>query len=187
MFVFVGLGNPGKKYEDTRHNAGYMFVDAISEFLGFDRYYDVDEWGRKEGRRYMVREGTADGDIKVLFCKPLVFMNESGIALREIVQDYNVRVEPELVLAHDDLDIELGKFKLQAGVSPKDHKGVQSVELLLAKKDFMRIRLGVDNRGGDRSVPGDEYVLQRMEKDERETLNEGIAKAVKHVRTSLEL
>ena len=61
MIVFVGLGNPGKKYEKTRHNAGYMFVDAMSEFLGYDAYYDVDEWNHKPRRQYEIREAKADG------------------------------------------------------------------------------------------------------------------------------
>ena len=183
MYIIVGLGNPGKKYEKTRHNAGYHFVEKLSEFLGWDQYYDVGQWGSEEGSPYLVRRARAGGEVKVVFVKPITFMNQSGTAVRQVLARENVLPSQSLILAHDDLDIALGEFKVQRGVSPKDHRGVRSVEQSIVKTDFYRVRIGVDNRGGDRSVPPDEYVLKPLTEEEYLTLDETVDDAVKHLRS----
>lgn len=183
MHVIVGLGNPGKKYEHTRHNAGFLFVDKMSEYLGWDTYYAVDGWSSVKERPYLERHARAGGELKVLFVKPMTFMNLSGIAVRQVLQFENILASNTLILAHDDLDIELGKFKIQLGMSPKNHRGVRSVEQSLSKTDFLRVRIGIDNRGGDRSVEPESFVLLKMSDDEYAVLDNTIDEAVKHLRS----
>ena len=186
MHVIIGLGNPGEKYEKTRHNAGFIFTDRMSEFLGWDSYYDVSDW-EEVGNSYVERYARASGTEKERFVKPLTFMNTSGLAVRDILKRQKVKISSEFVLAHDDLDIPLGKYKIQTGVSPKDHNGVRSVEQTLSRRDFARVRIGVDSRSGDRSIPGDEYVLQKMNNEELELMDEAIMDSVKQLRQSLAL
>jgi peptidyl-tRNA hydrolase, PTH1 family len=187
MKVVVGLGNPGTKYEKTRHNAGYIFVEKMADYIGWDSYYDVDEWKHDKGKRYEVCRAMVEGQPRILFFKPVVFMNTSGLAVKDIVDEYDVKVESDLLLAHDDLDIPLGKYKIQSGASPKEHKGVKHVEHMIAKIDFLRIRIGVDSREGDRSVPGEQYVLEKFSEEELVVLDEAIAKCIKNLRSILEL
>ncbi|MEA3357356.1 MAG: aminoacyl-tRNA hydrolase [Patescibacteria group bacterium] len=183
MTVLFGLGNPGKKYEKTRHNAGFMFMDKIREYLGWDQFYNVGDWEVEENLRAQICKARGGRDREILLAKPMLFMNTSGQAAKRIVTRLEIKVSKGLVIAHDDLDIELGKFKIQKGVSPKDHKGVKGVEMALETRDFLRVRLGVDNRGGDRQQPGDEYVLAPMTNDEILLLDEGMADAVKQLRS----
>lgn len=142
MKLIVGLGNPGEKYTNTRHNVGKMFVEVAKILVG-------------------------DG---VLVKQSDTFMNDSGKAVRKLVDFYKVNLG-DLYVAHDDLDIPLGEYKIQKGTGPKVHNGVNDVEKVLGDKDFWRIRIGVDGRNGDRSLSGEDYVLGSFEKNEREILD----------------
>lgn len=133
MKLLIGLGNPGNKFKNNRHNVGYMFVDYAK--TGF-------------------KTGT--------------FMNESGKFARG---------KKDFVIVHDDLDLPLGKYKIQFGVGPKVHYGIQSVENELRTKDFWRVRIGVDNRDPDNRIPGDVYVLQDFTAEEKQIL-EGVFDAI---------
>ena len=185
MYIIIGLGNPGSKYKKTRHNAGFMFIERFADFVGHDRASDVTDWEREKKGTYESCEVTAGGEVKAMFVKPILFMNKSGIVVRDLAHEHKISPSKNLVIAHDDLDIELGKFKIQRGISPKLHRGVKSVEMHLENVDFLRMRLGVDSRAGDRSVPGDEYVLEQMQKDELEKLDEAIVGSAKQLRTMI--
>lgn len=187
MHIIVGLGNPGKKYEKTRHNAGFMFVEKMSEYLGWDTYYDVGNWSSGEDDPFLEREARAEGAIMIVFVKPMTFMNQSGTAVRQVLERRQVRSTQGLILVHDDLDIELGKYKVQIAVAPKDHRGVRSVEQAISKTDFLRVRIGVDSRNGDRTVAPDEYVLQVLTEEEYAHLQETMEDAVKHLRSVAQL
>lgn len=163
MRLIVGLGNPGKEYENTRHNAGFVFVDRLSGGARFN--LDV----KSESLTYKERE--------FLFVKPQTFMNDSGRSVRRILDFYKLGVDM-LVIIHDDLDLKLGEYKIQKGVGPKVHNGVNSVEENLSTKDFWRVRIGVDNRektmyGGS----GSDYVLAKFSKEELEVLEEVVEEA----------
>lgn len=163
MKIIIGLGNPGTEYLNTRHNAGLILVDKIAEGL-------TSEYGwRKNYAAFIFK--TPD---LVLIKSKEVFMNESGKLLQGIDLQQGV-----FYLAHDDLDLRLGEFKIQKGVGPKVHYGVQAIENQLGTKDFWRIRIGVDNRdpnnlpaGRQVRVPGEEYVLQKFDPTELSTVNE---------------
>lgn len=165
----TGLGNPGKQYEKTRHNTGFMFIDYLLD--GFDKY-DIRKKSLKHGEVIEVKD-------RFVFTKPQKFMNRSGEAAREMVKWYDVDVKKNLLLVHDDLDIPFGKYKLQFAKSPRDHKGVVSVERHLGTTHFHRLRIGSDNRG-DKNIDGNKYVLKRYTEEELLTLREVFDDAIKN-------
>jgi len=185
--MIVGLGNPGSKYERTRHNAGFLFVDKMREYLGWDKGYDVGDWKEEKKLKSLVCEArTVDGS-KVLLAKPQTFVNLSGEAVQKMASMFKIDIEKDLVLVHDDLDLKLGAYKIQLGVSPELHNGINSVEQYLGKTDFLRVRIGVDSRQNVSEVPGDEYVLQQMEKETIELLESTIVDAVKDLRSVISI
>ena len=147
--VFVGLGNPGAKYQRTRHNAGRDWVDF------WCHHY------RCQGRENKKLLTVIFQHQNFLFACPLVFMNESGRAVEKLLSYYKIP-PAKLCLVHDELDLPLGQWKLSFGRSSPLHKGVLSVEAALGSRDFWRLRLGIDNRTPYQRLPGEEYVLQKF-------------------------
>lgn len=172
MKVVVGLGNPGERYKKDRHNVGFMVVDELVRVVGGDDWKRVEKF-----KAEAVREG------EVFLIKPQTFMNNSGESVSSIVNFYKVEMD-DLWVVHDDLDVELGEYKIQKGVGPKVHNGVNDIEEKLGKRDFWRVRIGVDNRDG-KKVPGDEYVLGKFTKEERSLLFGVIEKVVEEIRDRL--
>ena len=154
MKIILGLGNPGVEYVNTRHNAGVMLVGKIVQSSKFRVHSN---YGWRKNYDAMVYK-TPD---LVLVKSKDVFMNESGRLLQGLP-------EGELYVAHDDLDIRLGEYKIQKGKGPKEHNGVESVEQVLGTRDFWRIRIGIDNR--TTPVDGETYVLQKFTPEEKITL-----------------
>ncbi len=173
MYLIVGLGNPGEDYEKTRHNAGFLFVNKLAGKENFS----VDQ--KKEAE--MLKKG------EMILAKPFTFMNDSGRSVRKIVDFYKLPVE-KVVIVHDDLDIAFGEYKIQKEVGPKVHNGVKSVEQYLGRKDFLRVRIGIDNRQPDVSYgTGADYVLSKMSKDELKEIDETIEEIVKDLAETLGL
>ena len=158
MRLIIGLGNPGEKYKNTRHNAGFLVADKL--------------------QKIKLPAGT-------IVRKSGVFMNESGSSVRALYTKYGIQ-NTDLYIAHDDLDIPLGSFKIQFGTGPKVHNGVNSIEKELGTQDFWRIRVGVDNRKPDDRTQGEEYVLQDFTEEERNTANGVIEKICKEINHSLQ-
>lgn len=174
MKYIVGLGNPGEKYDRTRHNAGFMFIDRLVETLSSD--YLVKELDLKliRAKIFSVEKG---GEKILTLIKPQSFMNLSGFPVKRIMKKLG---EGELILAHDDLDIELGKYKIQMAKSPRGHNGVNHTERVLGTTDFQRIRLGIESRE-TRDIPGEDYVLIKMSEDEMVSLYMAIDEAIKEL------
>ncbi len=175
MFILTGLGNPGKEYENTPHNAGYMFVNQLREYILNNTNLQVSEW--VDERKMFLSEICKikkDGELIGVLQKPLTYMNESGSAVKLLLKKFKTK---EYILAHDDLDIPLGSNKIRKGKSPKGHKGVLSVEKVFPNKEFLRVRIGIENRK-NRVISGDEYVLIPYSKKElailEGSINEGI-------------
>ena len=157
MFIIVGLGNPGSKYENTRHNLGFRVLDLLA---------GSDPWETKYNSQFLKLDD-------VILAKPQTFMNKSGIAVSEILKYYP---DAELIVVHDELDFPLGSIKIMKNISSAGHNGVQSIIESLGTKDFIRIRLGIDNSKTRGVLPGDEYVLQKFTPDEENILNETLIK-----------
>jgi PTH1 family peptidyl-tRNA hydrolase len=162
MKLIVGLGNPGKKYENNRHNIGYHFVDYLIR--------ELTDYGLMNYLKNTQFVNTLINNEKIILTKTNTFMNQSGIAVKSCVTRYTLHVTRDLFVVHDDLDIPLGKFKIQKGVGPKLHNGIESIEKELETKNFWRVRIGVDNRQPGKWIDGESYVLQDFEKEEKEIL-----------------
>jgi PTH1 family peptidyl-tRNA hydrolase len=161
MFLIVGLGNPGEKYQNNRHNVGFMFADYLSRQLHLSLKDD----------KYIQAEAAKSrlNDKDVVVAKPQTFMNRSGEAVNKIMKNLKIDVS-SMIVVHDDLDIPLGKFKIQKGTGPELHKGIESIEKIVKSSDFWRIRIGVDNRPPQNRIPGEAYVLQNFTSQEKETV-----------------
>jgi len=177
-FLLLGLGNPGDQYAETRHNAGWLALDWL-----IDKWSDPSIpalWKNEKKIHSEVARFQFDGH-DIFAIKPQTFMNTSGEAARAAVEwylDQNLeeananRELPQVIVLHDDLDIETGRYKLQLGSGPKVHNGVNSVRQQLGTGRFWYARLGVDSRAGDRRMPGEAYVLQKFTPEEKQQLRQ---------------
>ena len=174
--MVVGLGNPGEKYRKTRHNVG---------FLVMERLVGEDEWKVSKGSGALVN-WIKIGKNKVEVMKPQKFMNKSGLAVVRAKKKHPELQNEDIYIIHDDLDIELGEYKLSLGKGPKDHNGLKSIYEQLGTKDFWHVRMGIDNR---MKIPfkgsGEEYVLSQWLPEEREMINNVVGVIVKELKNVL--
>ncbi|MCC6711185.1 MAG: aminoacyl-tRNA hydrolase [Candidatus Pacebacteria bacterium] len=154
MKLIVGLGNIGDNYAKTRHNVGFMVVDAFAHKLGLS-FNKVPKLFAE----------MAKNQEYILF-KPQTFMNDSGKAVRAVCDYFQLDPATDLTVIHDDLDIVFGESKFQQGTGPKIHNGLGSIYQHLGTKDFLHVRVGIDGRAGDRSMPGSSYVLAVFNQEE---------------------
>jgi PTH1 family peptidyl-tRNA hydrolase len=157
MMLIVGLGNPGNKYEKTRHNFGFMVLDLLGNGM---------EWENKYDSQFIKLDD-------VILAKPQTFMNNTGEAVKDILKFYP---NAQLVVIHDELDLPLGSIKIQKDVSAAGHNGVQSIIDQIGTKDFIRIRLGVSNPESRGQLPGDVYVLEKFTAEEEPLVKELLEK-----------
>ena len=155
MKIIAGLGNPGSEYANTKHNVGFMFVDALADKLG------IDGWKTKYDA--LVAEGRM-GTEKILLMKPLTYMNESGQAVNQAVCFYHLLPE-EVLIIHDDMDIEVGSVRIRTKGSSGGQKGMRSILQAMGTEAVARIRIGV---GHDRSGDVPDWVLSSVPKSEQE-------------------
>ncbi|OGY17760.1 MAG: aminoacyl-tRNA hydrolase [Candidatus Chisholmbacteria bacterium RIFCSPHIGHO2_12_FULL_49_9] len=158
MKLVVGLGNPGGKYVGTRHNVGFLVVEELAATLQNSKF--------KINEKYMSLVFQVDD---VLLAKPQTFMNRSGVAVGKLVRFYKVS-KSNLYVVHDDLDIPLGKYKIQFGKGPKVHQGLQSIYRELGSEGFWHIRIGIEHRAKgmeEQRTTGEAYVLQRFTEEEQ--------------------
>jgi len=171
VFVIVGLGNPGKEYEETRHNTGFMVLDALAE------KYNIDV--KKVKCKALLGQGDINGE-KVILVKPQTFMNLSGQAVAEVLNFYKVDKENFVVIC-DDIDLPVGKLRVKERGSAGTHNGVKSIVSSLGTTEFKRVKVGVGKqRQGEDLV---NHVLGRFSKEDRVVLDEAIEKAVGAVET----
>ena len=168
MFLIVGLGNPGKEYEDTRHNIGFKVVDNIA------KEYNIEINRQKFKGTY--GEGFIDGE-KVMLLKPTTFMNLSGESVREVVDFYNLDNDKILVI-YDDISLEVGTLRIREKGSAGGHNGIKSIIAHLGSDIFPRIKVGV----GQPNVNLIKYVLGKFTKEEVVVLSESIQASTKATR-----
>jgi PTH1 family peptidyl-tRNA hydrolase len=150
MFLLVGLGNPGKKYENTRHNIGFKAVDEIIRRFSFTSV----------GNKYKSLCYSGDiGGHKVIAIEPQTFMNRSGIAVQEAANFYKIPLE-NIIVAHDELDLLPGKVRVKQGGGAGGHNGLKSIDAHLGK-EYVRVRIGIGHPGSKDEVTG--YVLSAFE------------------------
>jgi PTH1 family peptidyl-tRNA hydrolase len=135
MKIIIGLGNPGKEYEKTRHNAGFLCTDWLRKEFGFAPFVSDKKMSAE------ISSGMIENE-KVLIAKPQTFMNRSGAAVLALLKFYKLSPS-DIVVIHDDLDIALGKFKTSSSSRSAGHNGVQNIIDTLGTQDFLRVRLGI--------------------------------------------
>ncbi|MFQ6806705.1 MAG: aminoacyl-tRNA hydrolase [Lachnospiraceae bacterium] len=166
MFIIAGLGNPGKRYENTRHNVGF---DAIDELV--DRYRIP---GSGVSHKAMVGKGIMEGQ-KVLLAKPLTYMNLSGEAIRGLVDYYKIDPETELLVIYDDISLEPGNIRIRKKGSAGGHNGIKSIIAQLGTQNFQRIRIGVGEKPKNWDLA--DYVLGTFGKEDRPLVEEALGNA----------
>lgn len=168
MKLIVGLGNPWVKYQNNRHNVGWHFLDYLVQKIKLSIYnYQFSISFQIEKKlEAAICKIEINGE-EVILAKPQTFMNESGRAVSKILVKYEIRNTNYVYVVHDDLDIRLGKFKIQKSKGPKLHNGVESIEKTLRTSEFWRMRIGVDNRDPENRIAGEKYVLQNFTREER--------------------
>lgn len=158
MKCIVGLGNPGKEYENTRHNIGFMVLDAYAKEATWQKKFDG-----------FVQIITVNGE-KVLLIKPLTFMNLSGDCVRKAVDFYHISVE-EILVVQDDLDLPFGKVRIKKNSSAGGHNGIKSIIRSLQSDAFCRLKIGI---GFSERIDTVDYVLSKFSKKEMAFLEDNL-------------
>lgn len=166
MFIIVGLGNPKKEYENTRHNIGFDVLDVIAEENGIA----VTESKHKA----LIGKGYIEGN-KVVLAKPKTFMNLSGESVRALIDYYKIEEETELIVIYDDVSLDVGQLRIRKKGSAGGHNGIKSIIAHLGHDTFMRIKVGVGEKPKGYDLA--DYVLGHFSKGEREIMDESGQKA----------
>ena len=169
MYVVVGLGNPGKDYTNTRHNIGFNTVDLMGERNNINL--------NKIKFNSIYGEGNIGGE-KVMLVKPQTYMNNSGIAVREIAQYYKIPVENIIVIV-DDIDIEFSSVKVRAKGSAGSHNGLKSIINHIQDENFPRVKVGIGKKYENQNLA--DFVLSRFSKDEQKEIDISIVVAAEAV------
>lgn len=171
LYVIAGLGNPGSKYDGTRHNAGFDVIDVLVDRF---RLYDAERFGK-----CMMAKGRIEGK-RVILMKPMTYMNLSGEAIRQVVDYFKVDPADHLIVISDDIDLDIGKLRIRKKGSAGGHNGLKDIIRCLGTDAFARIRVGV----GHKPHPDFElmdFVLSHFTKEERQVMDEASDKAAQAV------
>ncbi|MBQ7137222.1 MAG: aminoacyl-tRNA hydrolase [Bacilli bacterium] len=152
MKLIVGLGNPGREYEKTRHNMGFLYID----FYASKNNLDITK--KKFNGLYV--DFTKNGE-KIILLKPQSYMNLSGEVVKKFVDYFNIDIKDILIIC-DDLDTALGKYRLRASGSPGGHNGLKDIELLLGTPNYSRLKIGISH---NRNIDTKDYVLSKLDND----------------------
>ena len=153
MLLFVGLGNPSPNSENNRHNIGFKIIDAINEKYGLSK--------QKPKFKGLLTTGNINNK-KIYAIKPLTFMNNSGICIRELIEYFKIDAE-DVIVFHDDLDVDFGKVKAKFGGTSAGHNGIESIDKFIGK-DYSRVRIGIGKPETKTDVS--EYVLKNFDEEE---------------------
>ena len=165
MYLIAGLGNPGREYENTRHNAGFMVIDRLADMLG------CEVTGRKF--RGFVGDGRIGGE-KVVLLKPQTYMNLSGESIRAAVDFY--KTEPDhVIVIYDDISLDVGSVRIRAKGSAGGHNGMKSIIACLGTQEYPRVRVGIGEKPPRMDLA--DYVLSHFTRQETELLEEAVCSA----------
>lgn len=163
MIIIVGLGNPGKKFQDTRHNLGFTAVDFFAKNNGFPDFEPS-----KKCQALISQEG------KIILVKPQTFMNNSGVAVKKITSESKWR-RADVMVIHDDIDLPLGALKIIKNRGAAGHKGVESIIKNIGNKNLIRFRLGIQPSSG-KPKNSERFVIKTFTKEEKQKLQSSIEK-----------
>ena len=166
MKLIVGLGNPGKEYENTRHNIGFMAID------NYVKLHNLGDFKEKFNGLYLKYQL---GNEQVILVKPLSFMNLSGDVVRRYVDYFKVDIN-DILIIHDDLDMPVGKIKLKLGGSSGGHNGIKDISLKLGTEDYKKLKVGIAN---NKNMDTKDCVLGRFSKEEKVLIDDAITETGK--------
>ncbi len=172
MKIIAGLGNPGLKYEKTRHNAGFMVIDKLAEELKVS-------FTQEKFSASFVKTKVKEEDVILL--KPLTYMNNSGFAIRQCMDFYKASPE-DLIIIYDDVDLPVGRIRLREKGSAGGHNGMKSIIQCVFTQEFSRIRVGI---GKDPQIDMIDWVLSKFRDEEMEELNKAIENAAAAAKFSI--
>ena len=168
MLLLVGLGNPGSNYTNTRHNIGFKIIDAINAHFKLSK--------QKPKFKGLLTTGNID-EKKIYAIKPLTFMNNSGTAIKELIDYFKIEAK-DVIVFHDDMDIDFTKIKAKFGGSSAGHNGIASIDKFIGK-EYSRVRIGIGKP--DKTLSTSDYVLNDFNDDEKEdlkTITDNIIKSI---------
>ena len=168
MYLFAGIGNIGKEYNDTRHNIGFLIIDEIIKQHDFKK--DKEDFDSCIYRGIIIKE-------KVMLAKPMTFVNNSGKAISKIVSFYKIPIE-KVFIFHDDMDLNVARIKIKTGGSSAGHNGIKSIDTYIGK-NYKRIRIGIGNPSG--YIAPRNYVLEKFSKNEYYLIKKKIDILIKNI------
>lgn len=171
MFIIVGLGNPTKEYNNTRHNIGFDVIDYLADKL------DISVLEKKH--KALIGKGIMEGQ-KVILAKPQTYMNLSGESIRELVDYYKIEEETNLIVIYDDISLDVGQLRIRKKGSAGGHNGIKSILKHLGHDRFLRIKMGVGEKPKGYDLA--DYVLGHFKKEERILMDESCIKAMEAVK-----
>ncbi len=174
MKLIIGLGNPGRKYSQTRHNVGWLVLDALAE---------KEKWQENKRSKfyYLTKE---INNQEVVLVKPTTFMNQSGLAMAYLKKKNPKLKLADIMVVHDDKDLDFGRIKLAKNSSSAGHKGVESIINALGSQDFTRVRVGVKNELLNK-METDKFVLSKFNREERKELKNIIEKTAELIKENI--
>lgn len=171
MYIIVGLGNPGKDYQNTRHNIGFDVIDTLADMAGISVI--------EKKHKAIIGKGVIDGQ-KVILVKPQTYMNLSGESVREVIDYYKVDEEEELIVISDDISLDVGMLRVRKKGSAGGHNGLKNIIQHLGHDTFMRIKMGVGEKPKGYDLA--DYVLGHFTQDERKTMDAAAKSATEAIR-----
>lgn len=176
MKLIVGLGNPGKIYAKTRHNIGFIVLDALREKMA---EYGAGKWELSKKFNAEVC-GAVKGGQKIILAKPMTFMNNSGEAVQLLAHFYKI-ILPDLIVVHDDKDLLLGDIRVQNNRSDAGHNGIKSIVQHLGTQNFTRVRIGIAPENPKKTQDTTKFVLSKFGLFEKKKVDEVVEKAVEEI------
>lgn len=178
MKLLIGLGNPGIKYQNTRHNVGYLVLDEIAK-----KYFPKSKWKKEPKLKSLMITGNINGQ-NVILAKPITYMNNSGDAVQALVAYYNLSLDRIWVI-QDDFDLELRKIRVRQEGSSGGHQGIQSIITAIGSDKIARFKIGIKNKEAD-IIPTEKFVLQEFNQTEKRKLKKIIQEAANQIVKALE-
>lgn len=170
MKLIVGLGNPEKKYEKTRHNLGFRAIDVLAQET------EINDWKNEARFKALIAQGIFKGQ-RIILAKPQTFMNNSGQTVKLIIDYYKIPVS-EILIIHDEIDLPLGEIKIQKGRGAAGHKGVESIIKEIKSKDFTRVRVGIKSLSSRQAkINTEKFVLENFTEQEEKIIQQAIKKS----------
>ena len=171
MFIIVGLGNPGKDYQNTRHNIGFDVIDALADMAGISVI--------EKKHKALIGKGVIDGQ-KIILVKPQTYMNLSGESVRDVIDYYKIDEEQEMIVVSDDISLDVGMLRVRKKGSAGGHNGLKNITQHLGHDTFMRIKMGVGEKPKGYDLA--DYVLGHFTRDERKVMDEAAKTATEAIR-----